>query len=69
FIFANSVVALLGYSTAGLPIPSGIGWMAVAAVAGGAIGAQLGSRYLPASVIKWLLAGTLLTAGFRLVWF
>lgn len=67
FIFINSLMALLGRLRATPQLPAELPWLAFAAVAGGAIGAQLGSRWLPAQVVVRLLGITLLVAGLRLL--
>jgi uncharacterized membrane protein YfcA len=41
--------------------------MDVAAVAGGSIGTQLGSRWLPVVVLRSLLAAVLVIAGLKLL--
>ena len=41
-------------------------WM-VAAVTGGVIGTQLGSRLLPVAVLRFLLAAVLVIAGLKLI--
>jgi len=67
FIFINSLMALLGRLSATPQLPAELPWLALAAVGGGAIGAQLGSRWLPAPVVVRLLGITLLVAGVRLL--
>ncbi len=68
FIFVNSAVALLGHLTASMRLPPGLAWMALAAVLGGALGAQLGSRHLPLQAVYRVLGITLVAAGARLLW-
>lgn len=68
FIFINSLVALLGRLSASPQLPPELPWLALAAVLGGALGAQLGSRWLAAEVIVRILGVTLVIAGLRLLW-
>ena len=66
FILANSIAGLVGHSLhsqgLSLSIPLGI-----AAVAGGTAGSYFGSRRLPQTAIKRLLAVVLLIAGTKLI--
>ena len=48
-------------------LPSGLPLFALAAVLGGAVGAQLGSVHLPASAIYRILGAVLLIAGLKLL--
>jgi uncharacterized membrane protein YfcA len=68
FIFVNSLMALLGLLSVSPQLPAGLPWLALAVVGGGAIGAQLGSRWLPEAVVVRLLGLTLAVAGVRLLW-
>ncbi|TVS01535.1 MAG: sulfite exporter TauE/SafE family protein [Cyanobium sp. PLM2.Bin73] len=67
FIFVNSLMALLGLLSASPQLPIELPWLALAAVAGGAIGAQLGSHWLPQAVVVRILGITLVIAGLRLL--
>lgn len=67
FILVNSVSGLVGYATAGFAFPDGLAYWAVAAVAGGWIGAEYGSRRLAVPVLRRLLSLVLLIAGLKLV--
>jgi uncharacterized membrane protein YfcA len=67
FIFVNSLMALLGLLSVSPQLPAGLPWMALAVVGAGAIGAQFGSRWLPAAVVVRLLGITLAIAGLRLL--
>jgi len=67
FIFLNSVVALLGHLSTGRGMPTHWVLYALATVLGGFIGAQLGSRHLPVSVIHRLLGAILLLGGMKLI--
>lgn len=66
FILVNSVAGLLGQRQSLDALPDEIGWWALAAVAGGVIGARLGSRRLAVPVLRALLAAVLLVAGLKL---
>jgi uncharacterized protein len=63
FFLVNSIAGLAGttVSLAALPV------RAVAALAGGVIGTQLGSRWLPVAVLRHLLAAVLVIAGLKLI--
>lgn len=67
FIFFNSALALVGHWTAGSSLPSAWPIYAIVTMVGGAIGAQLGSRVLPTTVIQRTLAIILLVAGLQLM--
>lgn len=67
FILFNSAAGLLGHMASLGNIPSYTPWLAVAAVIGGTFGAHMGSRRLPLTVIRYLLAAVLLVAGIKLI--
>lgn len=67
FVLVNSISGLLGYVSAGKAIPPFAWWLAVAAVAGGITGAQLGSTRLPIRAIHVFLATVLVIAGVKLL--
>jgi uncharacterized membrane protein YfcA len=67
FILVNSVAALLGHYSAVSHVPSEVLAWAPAAILGGWIGAQYGSKRLPAPVILKLLAAVLLVAGLKML--
>lgn len=67
FIFANSVAGLLGVMSKAPSLPPALPMWAVAAVAGGLIGAEFGSRRLGNSMIQKLLAAVLVIAGLKMV--
>ena len=67
FILANSISGLLGVLTKSATMPAGLLYWAVAAVAGGLIGAEYGSKRLTNPVIRKLLALVLLFAGSKMV--
>lgn len=47
-------------------LPAALPWWALAAAAGGLIGAWAGAKHLPAHVLRYLLAAILVTSGLRL---
>lgn len=67
FILLNSSAGLLGHLASLGNIPGFAPWLAVFAIIGGAIGAHLGSRRLPLTAIRYLLAIVLLIAGIKLI--
>ena len=67
FILANSIAGLLGHLTSVKYIPAPIAWWIPAAVLGGFIGAELGSRRLASPILRRLLAVVLVIAGVKLI--
>ena len=67
FILVNSIAGLAGTTISFATLPAGLPIWAAAAVAGGFIGTQLGSRWLPVPVLRYLLAAVLTTAGLKLI--
>ena len=67
FIWVNSLAGLLGKPESLGMLPSGIPLWALAAAAGGIVGAGLGSRRLPSLVLRRLLALVLVVAGGKLL--
>src|SRR5690606_35064194 len=67
FILVNSGAGLLGQALQGAGLPPFLPVLAVAAVAGGWIGAELGSRRLPAPAIQRLLGVVLTVAGLKML--
>lgn len=68
FILLNSVVALIGHwSATSFYLPEGIGVLAVMAVAGGLLGARLGSRLLTPSQIRLVLGVILIVAALKMI--
>ena len=67
FIWVNSIAGLVGYFTKVRSIPSLGLILAAAAIIGGAVGSQLGSRHLAVRVISLFLATVLLIAGIKLI--
>ena len=67
FILLNSIAGLAGLMTQGATLPAGlIGW-APAAVIGGLIGAELGSRRLAIPALQRLLGLVLVVAGLKML--
>ncbi len=67
FIFVNSAAGLWGQWKNTPNLPAALPWLALAAFAGGLIGAQGGSRRFPVSVIPRILAAVLTLAGAKLL--
>ena len=67
FILVNSLSGLAGVITKGFTLPEGLLFWALAAVIGGAIGAEYGSRRLANPIIRRLLALVLLVAGSKMI--
>jgi hypothetical protein len=67
FILVNSLAGLAGTTTSLRALPAGLPLWAVAALTGGVIGTQFGSRWLPVPVLRYLLAAVLVIAGVKLM--
>ena len=67
FIFVNSVAGLAGQLQQGITIDPRIGYWLVAALAGGAIGSELGARRLTPWWLKKVMAAVLLVAAIKLI--
>ena len=67
FILVNSISGLLGMLSKSLTLPAGLPYWAIAAVVGGFIGAEYGSRKLTNSTIRKLLALVLVLAGSKMI--
>ncbi|MBI2306649.1 MAG: sulfite exporter TauE/SafE family protein [Rhodocyclales bacterium] len=67
FIFANSIAGLAGVLTKGATLPPALPLWGAAAVIGGLVGAEYGSRRLGNSMIQKLLAAVLVIAGLKMV--
>lgn len=67
FILLNSIAGLMGHLSSIGNIPSFAPWLAAFAITGGIIGSYLGSRRLPLTSIRYLLAAVLLIAGIKLI--
>ena len=67
FILVNSVAALAGVMTTSYSVPPALPYWALAALAGGYIGAGFGSRRLGNPSIQRLLSLVLLVAGVKMI--
>lgn len=67
FILFNSIAGLLGHVSAIAFIPNGITYWAPAALIGGWIGTELGTKLLPTSEIRKWLSVVLVLAGLKLM--
>lgn len=67
FILVNSLSGLIGMLSQSLTLPEGLTYWAIAAVVGGLIGAEYGSRKLTNPTIRKLLALVLVLAGSKMI--
>lgn len=67
FILVNSIAGLLGHLSSISHLPSALPVWAVAAVIGGWIGAEYGSKRLATPVLRQLLSAVLVVAGLKLI--
>ena len=67
FILVNSISGLLGFLSKSPVLPAGLGYWGGAAVAGGLIGAEYGSKRLANPTIRKLLALVLVFAGSKML--
>jgi uncharacterized membrane protein YfcA len=67
FILVNSIAGLAGHVSSVASVPADIAWFAAAAVAGGLIGSQYGSRRLGGLAMRRLLSVVLIIAGLKLL--
>lgn len=67
FILINSIAGLLGVMSSATQLPAALPYWAFAAVVGGLIGAEYGSKRLNNTAIKKLLALVLLIAGAKMI--
>ncbi len=67
FIFVNSIAGLIGHLSVVSELPSFIPVWAVAAVAGGWLGAEYGSKRLGNPTLRQLLAVVLVIAGLKMI--
>src|SRR5438034_31166 len=67
FIWVNSIAGLVGYFTKVHSVPSLGLILAAAAIIGGVVGSNLGSRHFAVRVISLCLATVLLIAGMKLL--
>lgn len=67
FIFVNSLAALLGHVSSVAALPAALPIWALAAVAGGYLGAAFGSQHLSSTALRRVLAVILLIAALRML--
>jgi uncharacterized membrane protein YfcA len=67
FILVNSIAGLLGNLASVRALPAVLPYLAVAALVGGLVGSELGSRRLPPPAIRRLLALVLVVAAVKLI--
>ena len=67
FILVNSIAGLLGVMSNEPSLPAGLPYWAIAAVIGGFVGAEYGSRRLANPTIRKLLAVVLVVAGIKMI--
>ena len=67
FILVNSISGLLGVMSKGITLPAALPYWALAAVIGGYIGAEYGSKRLTNPTIRKLLALVLVVAGIKML--
>jgi uncharacterized membrane protein YfcA len=67
FILVNSIAGLLGNLTNLRSLPPALPYFALAAVAGGIVGSEFGSRRLASMTIRRLLAVVLVVAGVKMI--
>jgi uncharacterized protein len=67
FILANSIAGLAGFLSKTPTLPAGLGYWALAAIVGGLIGAEYGSKRLANPTIRKLLAVVLVFAGGKML--
>jgi uncharacterized membrane protein YfcA len=67
FILVNSAAGLLGNLASVRALPAALPYLACAALVGGLVGSELGSRRLPPPAIRRLLALVLVVAAIKLI--
>ncbi len=67
FILVNSIAGLLGHWASVRSIPPQIVWWAPAALVGGLVGSELGSRRLTPMTMRRMLAAVLVVAGGKML--
>jgi len=67
FIFVNSAAGLLGNPAGVKSVSAALPYFAMAALAGGLVGTEFGSRLLPPLWVRRLLAAVLVVAGLKLI--
>ena len=68
FVLVNSIAGLLGFLSSKTPqLPEGLTIWVIAAVIGGYIGSEYGSKRFGSSTIQYLLSWVLLVAGIKMI--
>ena len=67
FILVNSLAAIIGCVSRPTHVPNGLALWAVAAIAGGMLGSELGLKHLGEAALRRLLALVLVITGVRLL--
>ncbi|HLF32379.1 MAG TPA: sulfite exporter TauE/SafE family protein [Xanthomonadales bacterium] len=67
FILVNSIAGLMGVMTSAPALPAALPYWAMAAIAGGYIGAEYGSKRLGNQTMQKLLAVVLVIAGVKMI--
>ena len=67
FILLNSIAGLAGNFASVRGLPMMLPVLVIAAVTGGVLGTELGSRKLPPKMLLYLLAAVLVVAGLKLL--
>ena len=67
FILVNSISGLVGVMTKQPELPAGLSYWAIAAIAGGWLGSEFGSKRLNNTRIRQILSIVLLIAGFKML--
>jgi uncharacterized membrane protein YfcA len=67
FILVNSIAGILGLVSKGATFPAELPYWVLAALGGGLIGAELGSRRLNSSTLRKVLAVVLVVAGMKML--
>ncbi len=67
FILVNSIAGLIGLLSKAPTLPGEIGYFALAAIAGGFIGSEYGSKRIAGTNLKRLLAIVLVIAGIHMI--
>ena len=67
FVLTNSIAGLAGNLTSINQLPHQISYLAIAAVCGGIIGSELGSRRLAPVALRYLLAAVLIIASGKMI--
>jgi uncharacterized membrane protein YfcA len=67
FILVNSIAGILGLLSKGATLPAELPYWLIAAITGGLIGAEFGSKRLNSSALRKLLAVVLIVSGTKML--